>query len=112
MDTMLSSRAPSLFDDRRGGAVLLRWVHTLGPGARHEDTARRPAGLDLERSVAFYAKLGYLVLGTVPETEFGTLAMLKLPDDEFVSLELVHDPDFTRVRRPEAQPRGGAGGGR
>jgi lactoylglutathione lyase len=52
---------------------------------------------DLERSVAFYAKLGYLVLGTVPETEFGTLAMLKLPDDEFVSLELVHDPGFTLV---------------
>ena len=29
----------------------------------------------------------------MPETEFGSLTMLKLPDDEFVSLELVHDPD-------------------
>ena len=26
------------------------------------------------------------------ETEFGSLTMLKLPDDPFVSLELVHDP--------------------
>lgn len=26
------------------------------------------------------------------ETEFGSLTMLKLPDDVFVSLELVHDP--------------------
>lgn len=47
---------------------------------------------DLERSLAFYAALGYEVLGEVPETEFGRLTMLKLPGDEFVSLELVHDP--------------------
>jgi len=47
---------------------------------------------DLERSLAFYTGLGYRVLGTVPETEFGSLTMLKLPGDEFVSLELVHDP--------------------
>jgi lactoylglutathione lyase len=47
---------------------------------------------DLERSVAFYAALGYEVLGQVPETELGRLTMLKLPGDEFVSLELVHDP--------------------
>jgi lactoylglutathione lyase len=47
---------------------------------------------DLERSLTFYTGLGYRVLGTVPETEFGSLTMLKLPDDEFVSLELVHDP--------------------
>jgi lactoylglutathione lyase len=31
-------------------------------------------------------------VGTVSETEFGSLTMLKLPDDVFVSLELVHDP--------------------
>jgi lactoylglutathione lyase len=31
------------------------------------------------------------VVGTVPETAFGSLTMLKLPGDEFVSLELVHD---------------------
>jgi lactoylglutathione lyase len=47
---------------------------------------------DLERSLAFYRNLGYQVLGNVPETEFGSLTMLKLPDDDFVSIELVHDP--------------------
>jgi len=47
---------------------------------------------DLDRSLAFYTGLGYEMLGTVPETEFGSLTMLKLPRDEFVSLELVHDP--------------------
>jgi lactoylglutathione lyase len=47
---------------------------------------------ELERSLAFYLGLGYEVLGNVPETEFGSLTMLKLPGDEFVTLELVHDP--------------------
>lgn len=47
---------------------------------------------DLERSLAFYTALGYAKLGSVPETAFGSLTMLKLPDDPFVSLELVHDP--------------------
>ena len=47
---------------------------------------------DLERSLAFYTGLGYEVLGSVPETEFGRLTMLKLPGDEFVTIELVHDP--------------------
>jgi lactoylglutathione lyase len=46
---------------------------------------------DLERSLEFYAALGYQVLGEVPETEFGSLTMLKLPGDEFVTIELVHD---------------------
>jgi lactoylglutathione lyase len=52
---------------------------------------------DLERSLAFYTSVGYEVLGEVPATEFGSLTMLKLPDDEFVSLELVHDPARDRV---------------
>jgi lactoylglutathione lyase len=52
---------------------------------------------DLERSLTFYTGLGYEVLGKVPETEFGSLTMLKLPGDEFVSLELVHRPDGGRV---------------
>ena len=47
---------------------------------------------DLERSLAFYTGLGYEVVGNVPETEFGSLTMLKLPGDEFVTVELVHDP--------------------
>ena len=52
---------------------------------------------DLERSIAFYASIGYEVLGRVPATELGTLTMLKLPGDEFVALELVHDPNNGRV---------------
>ena len=47
---------------------------------------------DLTRSLKFYTGLGYEAIGNVPETEFGSLTMLKLPGDEFVSLELVHDP--------------------
>lgn len=47
---------------------------------------------DLEGSLAFYTAVGYEVIGKVPATEFGSLTMLKLPGDEFVSLELVHDP--------------------
>jgi lactoylglutathione lyase len=42
---------------------------------------------DLDRLLAFYAALGYTELGRVPETAFGSLTMLKLPDDPFVSLE-------------------------
>jgi lactoylglutathione lyase len=58
-------------------------VRTLHVGVRVED---------LVRSLDFYTSLGYEVVGSVPETEFGSLTMLKLPGDEFVSLELVHDP--------------------
>lgn len=46
---------------------------------------------DLDRSLAFYQAIGYETVGTVPETPIGQLTMLKLPGDEFVSLELVHD---------------------
>lgn len=52
---------------------------------------------DLGRSLEFYTAAGYLVVGTVEGTPFGTLTMLRLPDDPFVSLELVHDPDKGRV---------------
>jgi lactoylglutathione lyase len=44
---------------------------------------------DLDASLAFYEALGFEVVGTVPETELGRLTMLKLPDDEFVAIELV-----------------------
>jgi lactoylglutathione lyase len=47
---------------------------------------------DLERSLAFYTALGYEVVGSVPDTPLGHLTMLKLPGDEFVTIELVHDP--------------------
>jgi lactoylglutathione lyase len=52
---------------------------------------------DLERSLAFYSNLGYQLLGHVPETGIGALSMLKLPGDEFVALELVHDPSNGQV---------------
>jgi lactoylglutathione lyase len=48
---------------------------------------------DLERSLAFYTGVGYEIVGTVPDTPLGHLTMLKLPDDEFVTIELVHDPN-------------------
>jgi lactoylglutathione lyase len=47
---------------------------------------------DLQRSLAFYQALGYEVVGTVPGTDFGDLTMLKLPEDEFVTIELVSSP--------------------
>ena len=47
---------------------------------------------DQDRSRAFYQALGYTVVGTVPDTPFGSLTMLQLPDDPFVTIELVHDP--------------------
>ncbi len=48
---------------------------------------------DLDRSLDFYRAVGFVELGRVPETDFGSLTMLKLPDDPFVSLELVHHPE-------------------
>jgi lactoylglutathione lyase len=47
---------------------------------------------DLDRSLAFYTAVGYEVIGTVPGTAFGDLTMLKLPDDDFVMIELVSGP--------------------
>ena len=47
---------------------------------------------DLERSLAFYTAVGYTVVGSVEGTPFGTLIMLRLPGDDFVTIELVHDP--------------------
>jgi lactoylglutathione lyase len=47
---------------------------------------------DLERALAFYTAVGYQVVGSVSETALGHLTMLKLPDDDFVTVELVHDP--------------------
>jgi len=52
---------------------------------------------NLESSLAFYTALGYEVLGEVAATEFGSLTMLKLPGDDFVSIELVHDPALSHV---------------
>jgi lactoylglutathione lyase len=55
---------------------------------------------DLDRSLAFYAAVGYEVVGAVPGTGLGDLTMLKLPGDDFVTIELVSGP-----------PRDGTSGG-
>ena len=47
----------------------------------------------LDRSLSFYTALGYEVVGEVPETSLGHLTMMKLPEDEFVTIELVHQPE-------------------
>ena len=52
---------------------------------------------DLKRSLAFYTTVGYTVVGTVEGTAFGSLTMLRLPGDEFVTIELVHDPARGKV---------------
>src|SRR4051812_36815467 len=48
---------------------------------------------DLDRSLAFYTGVGYEIVGSVPETPLGRLTMIKLPGDEFVTIEIVHDPN-------------------
>ena len=40
------------------------------------------------------------VVGTVRETAFGGLTMIRLPGDEFVTVELVDDPDCDGVIDP------------
>ncbi len=52
---------------------------------------------DLDRSLAFYTAVGYEVVGEVPDTDLGHLTMIKLPGDEFVTIELVHDPEGAAV---------------
>jgi lactoylglutathione lyase len=52
---------------------------------------------DSERSLAFYTAVGYTVVGTVEGTAFGSLTMLRLPGDDFVTIELVHDPARGKV---------------
>ena len=47
---------------------------------------------DRLRALAFYEALGYQIVGEVPDTGMGHLTMIRLPEDEFVTIELVHDP--------------------
>jgi lactoylglutathione lyase len=51
---------------------------------------------DRARSLAFYEAVGYEEVGSVPETPLGHLTMLKLPEDEFVTIELVYPPGGDR----------------
>jgi lactoylglutathione lyase len=52
---------------------------------------------DLDRSLAFYSALGYVVLGRVDLGEGCQLVMLNFPGEPAVSLELVHRSDAGRV---------------
>lgn len=45
---------------------------------------------DPHQSLTFYRALGYRIIGSVPGTGMGDLTMLALPEDRFVTLELVH----------------------
>jgi lactoylglutathione lyase len=45
---------------------------------------------DLDRSLDFYATLGYTEVGTVALDDGGRLAILKFPDEPAATLELVH----------------------
>jgi lactoylglutathione lyase len=53
-------------------------------------TAYRVADLQISR--AFYTTLGYREVGRVDIGDGASLTMLKFPDDEIVTLELVHRP--------------------
>jgi len=55
---------------------------------------------DADRSIAFYTAVGYEIVGHVPDTPIGDLTMLKLPADEFVTIELVHDTALTHDHAP------------
>ncbi len=48
---------------------------------------------DLERSLEFYASLGYRKLGSVELDGGARLAVLGFPDEPAATLELVHRPD-------------------
>jgi lactoylglutathione lyase len=57
---------------------------------------------DRERSLAFYAALGYEVIGSVPGTSMGDLTMIKLPGDAFVTIELVSGSSVNPPSRGDA----------
>jgi lactoylglutathione lyase len=58
---------------------------------------------DLDRSLAFYTAVGYDVVGSVPETPLGALTMIKLPGDDFVAIELIHNPGNADVSNGPSQ---------
>jgi lactoylglutathione lyase len=64
-------------------------VRTLHPAIRVSD---------LDASLAFYRALGYALVGTVDVDSGTRLAMLALPEEGAVSLELVHRPADGPVR--------------
>ena len=57
---------------------------------------------DRPRALAFYEALGYQIVGEVPDTGMGHLTMIRLPEDEFVTIELVHDPNVRPTQGVQA----------
>jgi catechol 2,3-dioxygenase-like lactoylglutathione lyase family enzyme len=70
-------------------------AHSAATTARTLDRVLRVAAL--ERSLAFYRALGYEVVGTVPDAEFGPLTGL-------VRLFVPIDVGLARLRRPQRRP--------
>jgi lactoylglutathione lyase len=64
-----------------GEVELVATMRTLHPAYRVANLAA---------SLAFYTAVGYRQVGNVEIGDGGSLTMLKLPDDEVVTLELVH----------------------
>jgi lactoylglutathione lyase len=52
---------------------------------------------DLDRSLGFYAALGYVELGRVEVGDGTRLVILKFPGEPAASLELVHRPASARI---------------
>ena len=57
---------------------------------------------DLDASLDFYLAVGFEEVGRVQLGDGGLLVMLKLPDDPFVALELVHDPAIRTIEQGNA----------
>lgn len=53
---------------------------------------------DLERSLAFYTRVGYELVGTVRFDDGASLTMLKFPAEEVVTLELACRPALGAVQ--------------
>ena len=74
-------------------------------GADDADAPRRPPGRR-PRALGrvLHARSATRWSAGCPAAELGDLTMLKLPGDEFVTLELVHDPTTDAGRARRAQP--------
>ena len=57
---------------------------------------------DLDASLDFYLTVGFEQVGRVALGDGRALVMLKLPDDPFVALELVHDPAIRQIEQGNA----------
>jgi hypothetical protein len=100
MGTESAIRAPRSVRDSPARSLTLvvaeqsRDCHDRAHASEPECGSSGPAhpGARLPHSLAFHTAVAYTVAGTVEGTGFGSLTMLRLPGDSFVSIELVHDP--------------------